>query len=206
MEECKGIIRTFSKDISMEFGLDKCAVLHTEKGKIVEHPQNDDIQALAAAEDYKYLGILQCDNTLHQLVKNKATKEYLNRLRQILHSGLSAPNITTAIATFAVPVLRYTFGSIRWTRRELDSLDRRTRKILTKNGFHHPKSDVDRLYLPRQQGGRGLVNIRGCWLQENQNLAIYLHDNRNDDPHVKLIAQAESRLKRGIMTFYHPPQ
>ena len=26
--------------------------------------------------------------------------------------------------------------------------------------MHHPKSDVDRLYLPRTEGGRGFVQLR----------------------------------------------
>ena len=25
--------------------------------------------------------------------------------------------------------------------------------------MHHPKADVDRLYIPRQKGGRGLIQL-----------------------------------------------
>eukprot|EP00957_Ditylum_brightwellii_P100062 7625491-Ditylum_brightwellii.AAC.1 len=65
----------------------------------------------------------------------------------------------TAICAFAMPVLRYTFGIMKWTKGELKKLDIRTRKLLTMNGHHHPKASTHRLYLRRSRGGRGLT---GC--------------------------------------------
>ena len=38
---------------------------------------------------------------------------------------------------------------------ELMELDRNTRKMMTMHGVLHPKSDMDRLYLQKQKGGRG---------------------------------------------------
>ena len=29
-------------------------------------------------------------------------------------------------------------------------------------GALHPKSDADRLYIPRKEGGRGLISIQDC--------------------------------------------
>jgi len=48
-----------------------------------------------------------------------------------LKSNLNGKNKINAINTWAVSVLRYGAGIIRWTKEELRSLDRRTRKILT---------------------------------------------------------------------------
>jgi hypothetical protein len=31
--------------------------------------------------------------------------------------------------------------------------------MLTIHGQHHPKADIDRLYIPRKDGGRGLMQI-----------------------------------------------
>ena len=33
------------------------------------------------------------------------------------------------------------------------------RKLVNIYGQHHPKADVDSLYVPRQQGGRGLLQL-----------------------------------------------
>ena len=55
-------IHIFSKDIGIEFGIKKCAVLVIEKGKIVksvgiELPDGKIIKSLQEGESYKYLGI-----------------------------------------------------------------------------------------------------------------------------------------------------
>jgi hypothetical protein len=59
----------------------------------------------------------------------------------------------------AVPALRYSFGIINW-HQELQNLDRKTRKLQTIHGQHHPKADVDHLYAPRKQGGRGVKQLK----------------------------------------------
>jgi hypothetical protein len=59
-----------------------------------------------------------------------------------------------ATGTWAIPVLRYSYGIINWYQEEIQKLDRKTRKMLTIHGEHHPGADTDRLYVPRQEGGR----------------------------------------------------
>jgi hypothetical protein len=78
------------------------------------------------------------------------TKEYLRRLRLVLETELSAKNKIQAIGALALPVLRYSFGIINWHQEELQKLDRKTSKLLTINGKHHPKAEVDCLYVPRK--------------------------------------------------------
>ena len=41
----------------------------------------------------------------------------------------------------------------------------------------HPRSSVDRLYLPRAQGGRGLVSVKDCIELERSNLFDYAASN-----------------------------
>ena len=79
----------------------------------------------------------------------------MRRLRLVLSTELSAKNKIQAIGSLAVPVLRYSFGIINWQQEELQKLDRKTRKLLTIHGQHHPKADVDRLYVSRKKGGKG---------------------------------------------------
>jgi hypothetical protein len=59
----------------------------------------------------------------------------------------------------AIPVLRYSFGIINWHQEEIQKLDRKTRKMLTIHRQHHQKPDIDRLYVPRKDGGRGLMQV-----------------------------------------------
>jgi hypothetical protein len=58
--------------------------------------------------------------------------------------------------------------------------DLKTRKLLTIHGQHHPKADVDRLYVPRKQGGRGLMQLEAAHAVEIAKLVEYV--DRMEDP------------------------
>ena len=53
------------------------------------------------------------------------------------------------------------------------------KKIMTMNGELHPKGDVDRLYVTRMKGGRGLISCESCISSEKNNLGWYL-DNATE--------------------------
>ena len=42
--------------------------------------------------------------------------------------------------------------------------------------MHHPKSDVDRLYLPRTEGGRGLIQLELSYKSTTIGLDKYLQE------------------------------
>jgi len=58
--------------------------------------------------------------------------------------------------------LRYSFGTVNWHQEELKKLERKMRKRLTIHRQHHSKADTDSLYVPRKQGGRGLMQLEGA--------------------------------------------
>ena len=58
-------------------------------------------------------------------------------------------------------VVRYSVGIINWKKDELQNLDGKTRRILPMYRAFHRKSDVDRLYVTRSWGGRGL-SVEDC--------------------------------------------
>ena len=60
----------------------------------------------------------------------------------------------------AIPVLTYSFNIINLTIPEIRRLDTKTCKLLTCNRIHHPKADVDRLYVPRNEGRRGMIQLQ----------------------------------------------
>ena len=91
-------VRVFSEDIGMEFGIEKCAMLVMEKGKIVnsvgiELPDGKVIKSLQEGECYKYLGILEADKFLEEKMKLRVSKEYIRRLRKVLKSKLNGGNL-----------------------------------------------------------------------------------------------------------------
>ena len=58
---------------------------------------------------------------------------------------------------------------------------------MTMYGAFHPKSGVDRLYLKRHEGGRGLISIEHCVRGEENSLGLY-------------VMNSEEKLIQGIRT------
>ena len=66
----------------MEFGIEKCAMLVMEKGKIVKPvgidlPDGKIIKLLKESESYKYLRILEADKFLEEKIKLNVLREYI---------------------------------------------------------------------------------------------------------------------------------
>ena len=78
------------------------------------------------------------------------------------------------IKSRAVSIVRHRAGIISWTKMELAELDRKPRKLMTMYEAQHPKADVDRLYLQRYEGRRGLIGLEDCVQVEVHSLEKYL--------------------------------
>ena len=72
-------------------------------------------------------------------------------------------------------LLRYSAAFVSRRKSELQATDRKTRKLFTIYGALHPTSDVDRLYIPRKEGGRGLISIEDCVELAIRGLEVYVH-------------------------------
>ena len=68
-------------------------------------------------------------------------------------------NKVIAHNSFAVPIITPTIEKIEWTIDEIRQIDINTRKLLTMTRSFHPNSDVDRIYMSRAKGGRGLRSM-----------------------------------------------
>ena len=121
-------VRVFSEDIGMEFGIEKCAMLVIEKGKIVksvgiEVPDGKVIKSLQEGECHKYLGILEADTFLEENMKLNVSEEYIRRLRKVLKSELNGGNLVRGVDTWAVALLRYSAAFVSWSKSELQAID-----------------------------------------------------------------------------------
>ena len=162
------LVTTFSRDICMDFGIDKCTYMKVVKGKQVSNLQplemNDIvIQPIEEGDTYKSLGQEENINFDGPIKKESVTKEYFTRVRKIWTSELSAYNKVIDHNSFALPILVPTFGILDWSIQDIKDLDIKTRKQLTMSGNFHPNSDIDLLYIQRNQDGRGLQQIQGVF-------------------------------------------
>ena len=118
-------VRVFSEDIEMVFGIEKCAMLVMEKGKIVksvgiELQDGKVIKSLQEGESYKYLGILEADKFLEEKMKLNVSEEYIRRLRKVLKSKLNGGNLVCGVNAWAVSLLGYSAAFVSWRKSELE--------------------------------------------------------------------------------------
>jgi len=192
-KELKGLVdlvSVYSRDIGMEFGLDKCAVLVIRQGAKVKTEgivlPNGDLMKEVDESGYKYLGVLEGADIKNKEMKEKVRKEYLRRVKLLAKSKLYGGNLIKGINAWAVSVVRYTAGILEWSERELKGMDVKTRKILAMFGVFHIGSSVDRLYRKRKEGGRGLISVVDCVRVEELALGEYV--DRSEEWMLKVVA------------------
>jgi hypothetical protein len=124
-------------------------------------------------------------------------KEYLRRLRLVLGTELSAKNKIQAIGSLAVPVFRYSFGIVNWRQEELQTLSRKGRKLLTIHRQHHTKADVDHLYIPKIQRGRGLMHLEEAYTVPIIKLVEYI--DRKEDPLIQFVRTHQHNINSAVL-------
>ena len=138
--EIKGLVSTvevFSQDKDLEFGNKTCGVSIMNRGKVkstdgIESPSVEKIKEIEE-DGYKYLGILDYDRVEEQEMKDNFRNEYFRRAKLILKSKLNGGNKIMALNTWAVSILRYGAGILKWNKNELQEIDRKARKFMTVN-------------------------------------------------------------------------
>ena len=171
-------VREFSADITMKFGLDKCAIVAIEKGKFKKsegiHLQDLSISALEEGETYKYLGVEETNKIDHQKMRKMHKEGYVKTVKMILKTKLTPKNKILAINQIAIPKIQYSFGIIDWPQHEINSIDVSTRKLLCQYKAFYKDQCHARLYIPRAKGGMGLIEIDASHKATIVSLAQYI--------------------------------
>ena len=86
------LIQTFSRDIKMSFGIEKCRTWSIAKGKTemknFTTQDVDTVEAMNEDDIYKYLGHMQTEQIKHAQMKQQLGEEYLHRTKIILSTKL----------------------------------------------------------------------------------------------------------------------
>ena len=109
---------------------------------------------------YKYLGVLENNqNLIDPKNKEDILNEIYNRIEILCKANLNSRNLFTAINEYAISVMNYYTGLISFTLHEFSRADIKIRQILSRNKVHFQPSNKERLYLPRNDFGKGLTSI-----------------------------------------------
>ena len=140
----------------MEFGIEKCALLVMKSGKWNRTTKSREDRNARRKRD---LQIFRNLGGWHHRTSRNEKQNSKRRTRKLLETKLNSRNLTKGINTWAVPLVRYSGHFLKWTRDELKWIDQRTKKVMTMYKTLHLRDDVDRLYVPRKEEGRGLASI-----------------------------------------------
>jgi hypothetical protein len=138
--------------------------------------------AMKEEDTYKYLGHMQTKQIKHAQMKQQLGNEHLQRTKSILKTKLNGKYTIKAINTHAIPVLTFSFGIVKWTPADLESLQIRTRALLARYRIHHPRAAKERLTLPRHIGGKGMTNVTRLHDQQVKLLQTYILNKQTSSP------------------------
>ena len=168
----------------MKFGIDKCAVPELERGRLVRSEgielQDGERMKEVDQEGYKYLGVLQLDKTMNKEMKKNIGNEYISRVKLICKSNLKAGNFISGMKAWAIGVQRMNYRLDKRGTLKRGKRNWKTRKIMTLNRCLQTTSSVARLYMKRNEGGRGLISAEDCITTERRGLYDYLKESKED--------------------------
>lgn len=173
------LVDRVSKAVGMELGLRKCGIarLNAKSGKAVwdEGMKLPGDRTIATVTDaYRYLGVDQLLKANVATVKRRLKEKYVARLHKVWSSRLNGKNKVAATNSWAVSTFSYFFGCLKWSRGELDLLDKKTRAVIRQHRSAYRGASMYRLYLPRRDGGRGILSIVSTWERALVSAVAYL--------------------------------
>ena len=183
------------KDIGLHVNPKKCSTVTVKRGARahedgdVRIDENTVLRRMKEDENYKFLGVLESVKQEEDLALKNASTVFLQRMSVIWTSPLSDYNRVLATNQFALTAMAYQMWTQHWSITELRKVDREARKIIVNNGGKHPKSSNALLYLPREEGGRGLRSVETEYKITKVKAAVKLYNN--DDPMMETVRNFE---------------
>ncbi|KAF9762762.1 hypothetical protein NGRA_1775 [Nosema granulosis] len=121
---------------------------------------NFEVIKLDDKSSYKYLGITEdCNSAPLKSVKDMVTKEIIRRANELSKTKLSGKNMIKAINEYSLSQINYYIGVLDLEPEIYKKIDDEFWLILVHNGIHPQPSCKERLYLPRDELGKDLVNV-----------------------------------------------
>ena len=91
--------------------------------------------------------------------------------------------------------------STDWCINNLKELDRLTRHVINECSGKHKYESTRLLYLPSEEGGKGLIEIESVY--KNTKLIVARYINNSEDPHIKLVKSFQNeKEKRNLRSVF----
>ena len=102
--------------------------------------------------------------------------ELLSRVERMCNTKLNGKNLVRGINEHALSLINYYVGVLPIDPTEYEALDHEVRQILLKHHVHYQPACKERLYLPRDELGRGLQNLS----HKSEQMLLNLHNTLSE--------------------------
>ena len=174
-----------SHDTGACYGVSKCAEIVFERGKMIKGeglPVLQERMKTINPDDnttYKFLGVEQSDGIRKKDLMARVKIELIRRLEMLTKTELSDGNLMTAVNSKVIPVAAYTMNISRFTKAELSELYQMIKRELREKSMLGIQSSDERLYLKRENCGRGLKSMRDVYRETKLRIACYMEQSES---------------------------
>ena len=102
------------------------------------------------------------------------TEEVSKRVKMIAYTEFNEANLIKAINTKVIPVAAYAMNIGRFNAGELKKRDQTIKRQLREKNMLGMQVSDERLYLKRENGGRGLKSLRDTYKETRLHVACYM--------------------------------
>ena len=174
------VIVQASHDTGACYGVSKCVEIVFKRGKMARREELEILEERIKAIDpdgnevYKFLGIEQADGIKTKKGFERVQGEVNKRVKMLRNTELNNVNLVRAINTKLIPVAAYSMNVCKFTDGELKELDQVIKHELRSKNILEKQSSNDRLYLIREDGGRGIKSLRDIYKGTRLRVACYM--------------------------------
>ena len=185
LKDVNEIIVQANHDTGACYGVAKCAEIVFEGGKMVrgeglqvleEHMESTDPDE---NEIYKFLETEQADGIKTKRVYEWVKHEVTKRVRMLINTELNDINLVRAINAKVIPVEAYPMNVCKFSNGELKELDQVINREMRSSTILGKQGSDEKLYLKREDGGRGIKSMRDVYQETRFRVACYMACSTN---------------------------
>ena len=175
LKDVNEVIVQASHDTEACFGVSKCAEIVFKHEMMVRGERLPVLEKWMGTMDpveneiYKFLGVEQADGIKTKVVFERVKSKVEKRIKMLVNTELNDTNLISAINVKAIPVTTYSINVCKYSKGELIvKRELRSKQILGK------QASDERLYLKREDGGRGLKSMQDVYKETGLRVACYM--------------------------------
>ena len=125
-------------------------------------------------EIFKFLGKEQADGFKTKKVFERVKGKVNKRVKMLTNTELNDVNLVRAINTKVIPVAAYSMNVCKFTDGELKELDQVIKREVRLKNMLGKQSSNERLYLIREDDGRGIKSLRDIYKETRPRVTFYM--------------------------------